>query len=100
MGKRELLSDAFISQKFCLSDLKSFFSEEAWPLVLACYQNKVELSTCPICKEICLDKSIQCSFCEKWYHWKCASQTKPLSYYQTSGKANKSCCRNHGLPCI
>ena len=43
------LDDQFISPKFKINNLKQYFDEISWLLVLNCFEKKQALSTCPDC---------------------------------------------------
>jgi len=77
------LSDFFIINNFDISSLKEYFNKEAWSKVLTCYKNKIRLSKCGVCLSLCLDNFIECTDCNKWYHWSCAK----VSLYHQSGRS-------------
>jgi hypothetical protein len=87
------VSDQFIEKTFEIQKLKVYFEESAWGVVLDRVSNDRLKSTCKICFEVCLQKSICCSKCEIWYHWKCA---KVLAYHRSGTSKNWHCCKCKG----
>ena len=63
------VGDSFLT--FNINDLMAYFTDDAWEAVLSIYTLTVNLSTCPICKKLCLDDCIECSMCLNWFHFAC-----------------------------
>ena len=99
INQSTLLSDKFIDPSFKISDLQPFFAKNTWNLVNKMIVTKINESTCPSCNELCMDESIQCNYCEFWYHFKCAGKIKALSSYERSGRIKKWNCSKHGFEC-
>ena len=60
---------------------------------------KISKSKCPSCNELSIDESIQCNYCEFWYHFKRSGKIKALSSYERSGRIKKQNCFKHGIEC-
>ena len=80
------LSDHFLT--FKLDSIFNIFETDAWDLVLELYRNKVEHSTCLICKDLCIKDCICCNNCNYWYHYECVK----LSHYFRTKVDSKWCC--------
>jgi len=80
------LSDHFLT--FKLDSIFNIFETDAWDLVLELYRNKVEHSTCLICKDLCINDWICCDNCNYWYHYECVK----LSHYLRTKVDSKWCC--------
>ncbi|RNA41829.1 hypothetical protein BpHYR1_040023 [Brachionus plicatilis] len=72
-------NDIFL-KNFELENLKEFSEKNVW-IEVQTKARKLKKSTCPICKNHCLEKCIECDSCQYWYHFKCAK----VSRYHLSG---------------
>ena len=62
------------------------------------YMTKKNLQVFVRCVSIC-EFSIQCYYCQKWYHFDCAGRENTFTHYERSGKVKKWKCFKYSLDC-
>ena len=85
----EKLNDNFLN--FEILDKKRYFDPLAWEKVIGLYGSKLIHSKCPVCKQLCLDRCVQCTDCKYWYNFDCIKLT---NYFKNNQKASWNCKKN------
>ena len=83
----EKLNDSFLN--FEMLDIKRYIDPLAWEKVIGLYGSKVIHSKCSVCKQLCLDRCVQCTDCKYWYNFDCIKLTNSKTIKRLLGTVKK-----------